>query len=582
MEHFHHHFHLDPTPTPSTYNEAQGFEQSMFGNQHGGAIDDLTKFWIPFAAIYTFILCLGMTIIYFQRFTQAVRIRGFWLTCAAVFSLHIYLLMIFLSYPLRFWYGCTSEFWVMATIFPFGLGLFQISNARFIYYYQTQQDLLARPHRNKRAKAPCCFRDPLGFLKAQKSMNFMTKTLVFVFCTWLLTIIFCAFMYFGAFNFHESYGLFGEWSGDANCHRGPHGEWVPTAMGQLLMTWFWGPYMLWYARNIQDTHYWSLQTKINLLAGLPGTPLWLAFLYSNNPTIIAINRWFPHAGWFIPGIITIQMGAIIFPILDICKAGVYMMNLEDDRETNSPESTSDATNRRMNKGLYSMSAFETALMGNIEPLLAWAANRNFTAAEINFLVYVRNWKENWGGPGRRNRSLNPVQARTRFEDAAIIFLTFINPETSKVTINIDDHSYRDIAKYFSDVVARDLHGEGVSFFSAQQQVAPWENEHASQSQRTPSFDRGRLQYVGDDSEDSDDDLYEVPKGFSLSVFDDAYRIIKEDLFYSTWMHYVNDIETTSMATETTDHLCTEACKHETWTPSPLQTPAQAHVGTPRF
>lgn len=56
-------------------------------------------------------------------------------------------------------------------------------------------------------------------------MNFMTKTLVFVFCTWLLTILFCAFMYFGAFNFHESYGLFGEWSGDANCHRGPHGEW---------------------------------------------------------------------------------------------------------------------------------------------------------------------------------------------------------------------------------------------------------------------------------------------------------------------------------------------------------------------
>lgn len=87
-------------------------------------------------------------------------------------------------------------------------------------------------------------------------------------------------------------------------------------MGQLLMTWFWGPYMLWYARNIQDTHYWSLQTKINLLAGyvdffkmrpwtyadtfrLPGTPLWLAFLYSNNPTIIAINRWFPHAGWYV-------------------------------------------------------------------------------------------------------------------------------------------------------------------------------------------------------------------------------------------------------------------------------------------
>lgn len=85
-------------------------------------------------------------------------------------------------------------------------------------------------------------------------------------------------------------------------------------MSQLLMCWFWGPYMLWYARTIQDTHFWSFQMKINVIAGyvdvrpriseiqadalrFPGTPLWMAFLYSNDLGIIAVNRWFPHAGW---------------------------------------------------------------------------------------------------------------------------------------------------------------------------------------------------------------------------------------------------------------------------------------------
>lgn len=81
------------------------------------------------------------------------------------------------------------------------------------------------------------------------------------------------------------------------------------------MCWFWGPYMLYCARKVEDTHFWSFQTKVNLIAGcvdfqgssqlqadtytrrLPGTPLWLTFLYSNHPTIIEINRWFPHAGW---------------------------------------------------------------------------------------------------------------------------------------------------------------------------------------------------------------------------------------------------------------------------------------------
>ncbi|KAK7722664.1 hypothetical protein SLS57_004869 [Botryosphaeria dothidea] len=368
-------------------------------------------------------------------------------------------------------------------------------------------------------------------------------------------------------------------------------------MSQLLMCWFWGPYMLWYARNIQDTHFWSFQMKINVIAGyvdvrpriskiqadalrFPGTPLWMAFLYSNDLGIIAVNRWFPHAGWFIPGIATIQLGSIIFPILDIGKTRSHMMNLEEELALGGHTSPSDDGMTRVNsKGPYSMVAFEEALEKDTDRLLTWTANHNYTAAEINFLIYVRNWKNNWGGPGRLHRMLTPTDSRSRYEDAAVIFFTFINPVTSRMTVNIDNKTYKDIAKYFDDVVAHDLPGEATSFFSEQEQVTPWEKDDvASQCQRAESFDRRRLQYLCEDGDEEDCET--VPKGFSLSVFDSAYQIIKDDIFYNTWLRYVSDRETNSVTTGRSEHNGSPACMHEAWTPSPLQ-PAEAHMRSPR-
>lgn len=96
----------------------------MFGKE-SSILDVPSKVWIPVAVVYTFTLCVGVIFLYFQRLTHAARLRGFWLTCSAILSLHIYVLLVLLDYPLRFWYGCTAEFWVMATVLPFGLGLYQ-------------------------------------------------------------------------------------------------------------------------------------------------------------------------------------------------------------------------------------------------------------------------------------------------------------------------------------------------------------------------------------------------------------------------------------------------------------------------
>ncbi|KAL1628377.1 hypothetical protein SLS54_001950 [Diplodia seriata] len=113
-----------PTPTPASYEAALGFEQSVFGS-HGRHLDGPSKVWIPIAVIYTFIVGFGMTTLFFQRFTHTARIRGYWLSSTSVIALHVYLTMILIEYPIRFWYVCAAEFWVMALIFPVGLGLYQ-------------------------------------------------------------------------------------------------------------------------------------------------------------------------------------------------------------------------------------------------------------------------------------------------------------------------------------------------------------------------------------------------------------------------------------------------------------------------
>ena len=50
-------------------------------------------------------------------------------------------------------------------------------------------------------------------------------------------------------------------------------------------------------RNIRDTHNWALQTKIAVIASLPGTPLWLAFTYLDTPGVAAVNKYWVPPAW---------------------------------------------------------------------------------------------------------------------------------------------------------------------------------------------------------------------------------------------------------------------------------------------
>jgi len=150
-----------------------------------------------------------------------------------------------------------------------------------------------------------------------------------------------------------------------------------------------------------------------------------------------------------------QITSILAPLYDVYR----------HREIRRPDSTASnfstaATLRayassepNRSKGLAkSYDAFEFQLRHNIEPLLLWAANRDFTVENIKFLQEVRNFKRKW-----RTRVacspvvgliLSQVDQRQMFEDAGKIYFELICPGTSLMPINVCSKTYYDLEQMF--------------------------------------------------------------------------------------------------------------------------------------
>ncbi|KAK8190300.1 hypothetical protein IWZ00DRAFT_61280 [Phyllosticta capitalensis] len=535
-----------------------------------GQLDPRAYIWIAVAGCYTTAIVVFLLILTLQRHTFAVRLRGFWLTVSAVCSLHVYLTLIFLVYAIRWWYNCAAEYWVMATLFPAGIGLWQMSNARLVYVYETQIALLKKPSYAQRRKQPFFLREPVRFLRRWKALDFQTQS-TFLFVAGLsATVIISAIVFFGSRNFHENYGAFGKWSGPTKCFRG-HGEWVPTTLWQFFWCWFYGPYLLYRIRNVNDAHLWAWQTRVILFFGLPGTPLWLLFLYSDNPTIENINRWFPKAGWFIPFLVAVQISALCIPIIDSFHERPGTFNVLGSSYSSfkkSPMSFSIKSSRAHSPGpsrfsdkeLCSAAAMDEALEHNPRPLLDYAANRNFTAADVHFLLYVRKWKNQWSSADGQPRTLTGRQARERFEDAALIFFTFVNPTTSRATINLPDRHFKKIAKAF-ETLQYEADDDGNNFFTDDQMVTPWDHqkEESCRQHEIQPEDRRRLQGMLNPEDDFAENM--IPAEFSLTVFDEVYRCVRDDCFHNTWCSFIRS--------DDFDESCRSICTKETEDSNPI-------------
>lgn len=185
-----------------------------------------------------------------------------------------------------------------------------------------------------------------------------------------------------------------------------------------------------------------------------------------------------------------------------------------------------------------MQALEQTISQDIEPLITWAASREFTAENTIFLREVRNFKRKWASL----RTVTTAQRRQMFNEASLIFFTLVNPFTAETPINIEYKIFRCLQDIFADVEYDPYQPEGATSASVPSTapqspsvrdnvVCPWENILS----RPTSIDSNGS---GSSSSTTSTVRSIVPSQFTENVYDAAFDSIKYLVFTNTWPKYV--------------------------------------------
>ncbi|OCK75297.1 hypothetical protein K432DRAFT_409153 [Lepidopterella palustris CBS 459.81] len=487
-------------------------------------LDALGILYVLLAVLYSVFVAGELYLLHRHRHAFCVRIRGLKVIFGAVSMIHIYLVLVLLVYPENGSFPCDAEYWIMSVFLPLGMALFQAANARLLKYYESQERL-ARNYIEGARKKRVTFTIK-GLFEAWTRLDAAAKVYVGTLLGLVVSFIPTLILFFGSRRFHPGFGFFGSHVGARECRHG--GEWVPSILMQLFWSAVFGPYLLWKIRKVNDVHYWALQTRLAIIAGLPGTPLWLAFTYTRTQSMLAMNRYFPASGWFLPGLITMQQVLIIIPLWDAYKAVITKRPSSTASTTSLSTSTSSSSNPSL-KHKASMQSLEYTIEHNIEPLITWAAHKEFTAENMVFLREVLSFKNKWANPTEKemlgSTTLTPCQRRQQFSEASMIFFTLVNPFTAETPINIEYKVFRPLQAMFADVLF-DPYESSDTRSERENVVCPWEDE-------VEVYRPGSIK-----SDVSGADIEFVPLEFSSAVFDAAYESIKYLVFTNTWSRYV--------------------------------------------
>jgi hypothetical protein len=318
--------------------------------------------------------------------------------------------------------------------------------------------------------------------------------------------------------------------------------------------------------------------------------------------------------WLAPGIIVMQFATIFFPIFEIWehKTSVHKRPESFDSTDSTLWSTTSRSEKMSSSQarnstaelfqeinaasvghLYSIGALERALLINPEPLLQYAARKDFTAENIVFLTQVRDWRNFWqSAPRNPSTGLVTEDAQVRlFRMAIEIFATSVDEKTADFPINIEGYVRRELAAVLgpsalnsmSGFAARngsnascglEVHGvpsvipvapwaeqkQAGSFTSTISSISPPSSPPTAalrsvSSGKTPLLTTSsraepkpyRLEDRPDLSPGSNGRGLDIP-GFDEHVFDDAEASIKYLVLTNTWRKFVDLAETDLEAT----------------------------------
>jgi len=251
-----------------------------------------------------------------------------------------------------------------------------------------------------------------------------------------------------------------------------------------------------------------------------------------------MNKYFAPAGWFIPSLVVCQQVLILIPLRDAIRTQPRersMSNSETDSLTSiqsltSAKSTTIIVSKEL-KSKTSMQALEFSIQHSIEPLIAWAASREFTAENTIFLREVRNFKKKWSSL----RTITTAQRRQMFNDASLIYFTLVNPFTAESPINIEYKIFKTLQNTFAAVefdpyMPRSKTPDDLKSPRLRENVVcPWEDTLS----RPASLDSSHTTSTTDSARAF------IPSEFTDEVFDAAFESIKYLVFTNTWPRYVD-------------------------------------------
>ncbi|KAL8723865.1 MAG: hypothetical protein Q9181_007121 [Wetmoreana brouardii] len=549
---------------------------------------------VVFGVAYSLVLYAACIYLWFQRHHPVVKMRKVGLMLLSVLVIHVFCFMVFTVYTMNGAWPCSVEFWAMNLYLPIGIGLWQAQNQQLLIVSRQQTQMITSTKTYKPLLPPrgrgfgsssyWVSRFMLWYRSISTQGMYEGFILIGIIIQFTVSMVVYnisrKFNHYGIVSHHTSPGL---------CRRG--WEWAPSVVWQFLWNFLFGPYLLWRIRMIRDIYNWRLQTIIAVVAGLLGTPVWLAAVYTDK--FGPVNKYWLPAMWFVPGMMAMEIVTLAFPIYQIVKhkraareTNRVLAEFDDKRLASSHDSitvgdsvaTGSLKSKRSGK-MYSMESLDECLAGNHDSLQVYASCMELNGENIIFLTRVIAFRQACQQAFQRSCSSSDNFRRARndmFRLALSIFITLVHARTASYPINIESQVYNHLDAIFGPATAQVATCKSLSRTSSlgtTASITPWDDPEAlspvnSPAEGAPAFSMRTLtksqpknvsesngssehivgiteqevdgsgSLIGETEHDYPLEGFQVPGDFDDHVFDAAFQSIRYMVWSETWQRFM--------------------------------------------
>ncbi|CAD6587062.1 MAG: hypothetical protein ASARMPRED_002979 [Alectoria sarmentosa] len=556
---------------------------------------------IVFIVMYSLCFYSACLFTWIYRHHPVLRMRNVPLMLLSVLTMHVFTFAVFVVYTMNGAFPCQVEYWCMCLYLPIGIGLYQAYNQQLLIVSRGQAALITKEElfkpifpRGKGFGGPkyWAFRFKIWWQNVSTKGKYEGFVLIGIVIQFTVSFIIYnisrKFNHYGIVDHHTSPGL---------CRRG--WEWVPTIIWQFSWNYIFGPYLLWNIRMIKDIYHWRLQTTLAIIAGLPGAPMWLVAVYSDK--FAPVNKYWLPSEWLIPGLMTIEVVTLGFPIYAIFKnkkAAREVNNALADFDQKHLQSFDEGTtlggsgNSLQTKGstkgskkkgkMYPMESLDACLSGNHDGLQVYASCMELNGENIIFLTKVIAFTQQCQKAFYETCKSTSEFRRARtamFRVGLSIFVSLVHSGTASYPINIESNIYGQLDLVFGPATALVASAKAsrspsiaTPLLSSSSKITPWDDPADSSSNGAepddpstgyfgtsdnsyPMQPMGRKSSGNDSCEhivvhvrenevvgvnEGSDPLegIKVPAEFDERVFDAAFGSVRFMVWTETWQRYM--------------------------------------------